>query len=324
VDVIARIRAIGDHNAHLDESPTEAWVVRDAVRVVEGVFRGSAAVAGGLVTRAELRSARYRALFRDIYVPAGRAPDLVMWSRAASLLLPRGVGALAGYSAAELLGASCAPKGVPAEMVLTARGGIKPRPGLVVHHGALPAADVCLAGDCRVTTPLRTAWDLARRLELVEAVVAVDALARRGGFAPSALLAARATRPRAPGCRRLDEIVSLADPRAESPMESRLRMLLIRFGLPRPVLQHEVFDRYGFVVARLDLAYPEVKLAIEYDGVDPHRGRRVLDNRRDMAVAELGWETMRFGHEDIWTEPRATAARVHRMLDVRRTLFGIR
>ena len=107
-------------------------------------------------------------------------------------------------------------------------------------------------------------------------------------------------------------------------MESRLRMLLIRFGLPRPVLQHEVFDRYGFVVARLDLAYPEVKLAIEYDGVDPHRGRRVLDNRRDMAVAELGWETMRFGHEDIWTEPRATAARVHRMLDVRRTLFGIR
>lgn len=192
-----------------------------------------------------------------------------------------------------------------------------------MHRDRLPDTDVWTAQGCRVTHPLRTAWDLARRLELTEAVVAVDALARRGRFDPSLLLANCTNRPGRRGSRRLGEIVSLADPRAESPMETRLRLrlLLLRYGLPPPAVQFELLDAYGFVLARFDLAYPGLRLAIEYDGVEPHRQRRIQDNRRDMAVAELSWETMRFGYEDVWDTPRHTAERVQRMIAARQRLL---
>lgn len=276
-------------------------------------FRGAEAVARGLVTPAQLRGPRYVALFRGVHLATPpRPPGLGIRSRAACLLLGD-EGALAGYSAAELLGAGFAPEHAPAEIVAPGTG-IRARPGLLVHRGALPATDVCVAAGCRVTTPLRTAWDLARRLERTEAVVAVDALARRGRFDPARLLAHR---PGARGCRRLAEIGGLSNPLAESPMETRLRMLLHEYGLPVPAVQHEVLDAYGFVVARCDLAYPQVRLAIEYDGEEFHRGRRVRDNHRDIALAELGWETMRVGAADVWTTPRRTADSVQRLLTAR-------
>src|ERR1700754_1386968 len=114
-----------------------------------------------------------------------------------------------------------------------------------------------VVGGARVTTPLRTAWDLARRLPLVEAVVAVDALAHSGAFKPADLLARRAMNSGARGCRRLDDVVRLADPRAGSPPETRLRLGLIHAGLSWPSVQHPIRDEYGFVLARADLAYPD-------------------------------------------------------------------
>ncbi len=209
----------------------------------------------GVLTAAQLRGSRFRTLYRGIYLPRSeRPPDLLTRSRGAFLLV-EGTGALAGYSAAELLGASCAPEGAPAEIVAP-RTGIRPRPGLLVHRDALPPEDVTTAQGCRVTTALRTAWDLCRRLHRTEAVVALDALARRGRFDPARLLNLRDTLPGSRHARRLDEIVPLAAPRPESPMESRLRLLLIDHGLPPPVVQFELRDRYGFVLARFDLAYP--------------------------------------------------------------------
>jgi hypothetical protein len=159
---------------------------------------------------------------------------------------------LGGYSAAALLGADCAPRNAPAEVIVPHR--FVAHRGLRVRRDHLAEQDVLETGDVRVTTPLRTAWDLARRLTLVEAVVAVDALARRrrsdvrwalarggdvarggavahadalahggGAFTPADLLVKRAVEPGARGCRRLDRVVALADPRAESPPETRLR-----------------------------------------------------------------------------------------------------
>jgi hypothetical protein len=87
---------------------------------------------------------------------------------------------------------------------------------------------------------LRTAYDLACRLgpvDLVEAVVAVDASARVGGFAPSRLVQFAERYPRTRGRRTLPVIVGLADARAGSPMETRLRMVLVLRGLPRPEVQ---------------------------------------------------------------------------------------
>lgn len=284
--------------------------------VLDRPFRGSDAIACGLVTRAQLRGPRYLKLFRGVFVRrTDRPPDLATWSMAAFLLLGD-EGALAGYSAAELLGASCAPFGVPPEIVAP-RTGIRAHPGLIVHRGSAAPEEIWRARGCRVTSPLSSAWELGRRLDRTEAVVAVDALARRGRFAPEDLLALAAQRRGARGCRRLKEIVAFCDPRAESPMETRLRMLLRDHGLPAPEVQYELLDRSGYLLARFDLAYPAAKLAIEYDGEESHRARRGPDNHRDIAAATVGWETMRFESPDIWTTPTRTADAVGRMLAAR-------
>jgi hypothetical protein len=165
-----------------------------------------------------------------------------------------------------------------------------------------------------LTTPARTAWDLARRLPLVEAVVAVDALAHRGAFAPADLLARRAREPGARGCRRLAEVVGLSEPRAESPMESRLRVGLVRAGLPAPVVQYVIADEYGFPLARVDLAYPLARLAIEYDGAHHFNARRArLDRQRDAELAGLGWRTLRLIDDDLLAMPQ-TVCRVGGLL----------
>jgi hypothetical protein len=168
--------------------------------------------------------------------------DLAVRSRAAYLLVD-GRGALAGYSAAEILGASCAPEGAPAEVALP--GGCRLRqPGLRVHRGLLLPDEVTTVGGIGVTTRLRTAYDLTCRAPtLVEAVVAVDALLTDGTVpggaftAATELLLVHNRHLGARDSRRLPEVVALADPLAESPMETRTRLALVMHGLPPPVSQ---------------------------------------------------------------------------------------
>jgi very-short-patch-repair endonuclease len=237
-------------------------------------------------------------------------------SRAAYLLVRDRDGALAGYSAAAVLDADCAPRGAPAEVVLP--GSARRHPGLRAYRARLGRDDLTVAAGCRVSTPARTAWDLARRLPVVEAVVAVDALARRGGLDPAELLARRTGRPGARGCRRVDEAVALADPRAESPMETRLRVALMRSGLAAPEVQYRIVDEYGFTLARVDLAYPAVKVAIEYDGsVHFDRRRAERDRQRDAELAGLGWQTVRLVADDLAGLPQ-TVRRVRLLLESRR------
>jgi very-short-patch-repair endonuclease len=267
------------------------------------VFRGSDAIAAGRVTRGLLRSTRYVRLFPDVYAPAGVDLDLGLRSRAAYALVSRRGGILAGHSAAELLGAGCAPPGAPAEVLVD--HDVRPHPGLLVHRAAVSPDDVVLVRGCRVTSPERTAWDLARRPGLTDSVVAVDTLAARWAFDPSVLLGRR--RPRVRGGRRVEHVVALADRRSESPMESRLRLLLVLGGLPQPVVQHLLRDRSGVAVARFDLAYPHARLAIEYDGGTHLEAKgRIRDRERDAAASRLGWMTLRFGPKDVLAEPTRT------------------
>lgn len=225
--------------------------------MLEGPFQGSEAVREGLLTRGQLYGPRFRRVFPDGYLPAAAPLDLFARSRAAYLLVRDRGGVLVGYSAAQLLGADCAPANARAQ-VAAPRFMYRPA-GLRTYGDRIAEADLVEAHNCRVTTPMRTAWDLARRLPLVEAVVAVDALARRGGFDPADLLEYRTAHPGARGSRRLDRVVALADPRAESPPETRLRVGLVLDGLPIPEAQYEIVDEFGFVLARVDLAYPPAR-----------------------------------------------------------------
>lgn len=283
--------------------------------MIDEPFRGTEAIARGLLTEDRLYGPSFRRLFPDVYLPADHELDLATRSRAAYLLVLDRGGVLAGYSAAHLLGADCAPRTAPAEVMVPRFH--KSWPGLRVRYGVAAAADLVRREDCLVTGPGRTAWDLARRLPLVEAVVVVDALARRTTFRPADLLERRAQQRGARNCRRLDDVVALADPRAESPGETRLRVRLVRAGLPPPQTQHVIVDEYGFELARADLAYPEAKLAIEYDG-DVHFDRRggQRDRQRDVILAGYGWLTVRFVRDDL--DAAQTPYRVEHLLRTRR------
>ena len=272
-------------------------------------FKGSRAVQRGLVTERVLRGPRYRRLFPDIYLLAGAPTDLVARSRAASLLAP-GQCVLSGYSAAELLGAGCAPTETNAELTVPG-GDFREQPGLTVHRDMLAADEITDFDGIPVTTALRTAWDLARWLPTVEAVVAMDALAKVGQFAPAAVLRIQSRYPRARWRRRVPGVIDLADPRAESPMETRSRLVLVLRGLPRPELQYNVYDEFGGFIARLDMAYPWLRLAIEYDG----RGhltawQQEADARRLNRLDACGWSVRRFTSSDVLRSPDAMAAQV--------------
>lgn len=272
-------------------------------------FRGSRAVQRGLVTERVLRGPRYRRLFHDIYLLQSVPADLAARSRAA-FLVTSGQRALSGYSAAELLGARCAPADSNAELTVPG-GDLREQPGLTIHRDLLVLDEIIDSGGVAITNALRTAWDLARWLPTVEAVVAMDALARVGRFAPTAVLRIHDRYPRARGRRRVPGVIDLADPRAESAMETRSRLVLVQRELPRPELQYQVYDQFGEFVARLDMAYPLLKLGMEYDG----RGhltewQQQADARRLNRLAEFGWTILRFTSPDILRNPDTMATQV--------------
>ncbi len=267
-------------------------------------FRGSTAVAAGLVTPGQLRGPRFRPLYRDVFVRLDGPgdPDGLLVRALGAAVVVRGRGVLGGAAAAEVLGASCGARDAPVEVVVPF-GRTRSREGLVVRTDLLATDEVTAVAGVPVTTPWRTAYDLARRLPPVEAVVAVDALARAFAFPPSALLTVG--EPGARGSRRLPGVVHRADARAESPMETRIRLAIADAGLPVPVLQHPVGPY------RLDLAYPAVRLGIEYDGrahLTPARARRDLD--RQAYLTARGWTVLRFPASDVLRGPRTVAAQV--------------
>lgn len=172
-----------------------------------------------------------------------------------------------------------------------------------------------------MTTPERTAFDLGRHGSRADALVAVDALAHRRVVKLDAVRSLAAERRRWPGVRQLDEVLLLAEPLSESPMETRLRLLLIDAGAPPPVAQHNILDARGRFVGRVDLAWPQLRLAVEYEG-DHHRERAHF--RRDVArlnaLRAAGWTVLRYTADDLLRHPRRTVAQVaSAMRELRRT-----
>jgi hypothetical protein len=271
------------------------------------VFRGSSVVREGRLTRGQLRSSVWRRLFPDVYACGSLRVDHRLRARAAvRLLLPGAV--LCGRSAAVLWGLDLAGPEDDVECTVTPGCRAGTATGVRVTRRALPAEDVVIRAGVRVTTPSRTALDLARIHPLEEAVVALDRflLTRRVTLAE---LQGAAARLSGPGCRGVRAAVARADGLAGSPQETRLRLRLHDSGLPRPVAQHEIRDADGFV-ARVDFAWPEARVAVEYDGWWHGEPQNVpKDRRRLNRLGAAGWTVIFATAEDV-DDPVRLVARI--------------
>ncbi|MEE6175245.1 hypothetical protein [Mycobacterium sp. 050134] len=253
-------------------------------------FIGSEAVASGDLTPYALRS-RFVAVHPDVYLPAGI--QLTAQSRArAAWLWSRRRGIVAGRSASALHGAKWIDDRASAELLYAYR---RPPAGITTWSDQVAEDEFTrITGIC-VTTPERTALDLACRYPVGRAVAAIDALARVSNLkvAEVKTLAERHRGRR--GIRRARAALDLVDPGAASPRETWLRLLLVEAGYPRPQTQLPVYGEYGELVAILDMGWEAVRIALEYEG-DHHRVDRRQFNRdiaRYEALSDLGWKAIR-------------------------------
>ncbi|MDG4758892.1 hypothetical protein [Micromonospora sp. WMMD710] len=276
------------------------------------VFRGSVAVSRGLLTRNDLRSSAWRPLFRDVYADAKVSITHVVRCTAVGRWLIPPEAAIAGRAAAGLYGCGTPTASDPVDVLIPRDARIGPATGLRVHHGEIDPDDILERAGVRVTSPARTCWDLARWLDVIEAVVVIDAILARRLTTVSALREYALNRAGRRGWRSLLRAVDLADAGAESPQESRTRVRLVLAGLPRPETQWIVAER-GRFVARLDLAWPQFKVAVEYDGLwhdDPeqfHRDRRRLNRLLggDWIVLHVTGKRLRDDFDGFLAEVRA-------------------
>jgi very-short-patch-repair endonuclease len=269
--------------------------------------------AGAGVSRSALRSAPWRKLLRNVWVHADLTDDRDLRLAAVRLVLaPHAF--ICGPTAAWIHGVDV--QGPKSDLIwIGYREGSRPRPrsGCWVQMVSVADDELALVGGVMMTSPLRTAFDCARWLAVSEGVVIVDALSHAGVIALPAFARFVATHRALRGVRRADAAVRLADAGSESPMESRLRVLLELAGLPRPATQVEIKDGFGRFVARADLGYPSHRLAIEYDGAWHWEQRREDDRRRD-AMRAAGWTVIVFSGADYYQNPRAITATVRAAL----------
>lgn len=256
-----------------------------------GPFLGTEELARGTVTRRTLIS-RHDRVYRNVYMARGE--ELTPARRAVAAWLWSGRQAtVAGLSAAALYGTDWIEPRQPAE--LYRRNG-KPVDGILIHRDELLADETRLIRGIRATTPARTAFDLGRRGRREQALVDVDALANATRLLSSDVVPLLDRHRGVRGLVQLREVIDLMDRGAESPQETRTRLLLIDAGLPRPQTQIVVEGDFGDrAFVRIDMGYEEFKVGIEYDGVhhwtDPSSRNRDIDKYAELA--RLGWLIIR-------------------------------
>lgn len=249
--------------------------------------------------RTLVRNGAVRRVIRGVYVPSALGDSIELRSRAVALMLPPGHVAC-DRTAAWLHGVEVYPyadhDGVPE--IEMCRGPGHPASisrGVGGHRRTLVASEVTNLGDVPVTTPLRTAVDLACVLERRDAMAALDAFRRLHGVSRGALatLARRRFRGRR-GIVQARFLIEHSDARAESPRESWTRIAIIDAGLPAPEPQVWITVE-GVPTYRIDLAYRRKRIAIEYDGYEDHQADeesiRATAERREWLRAH-GWNVI--------------------------------
>ncbi len=227
----------------------------------------------------------------------------------------RGVDLAVGTPVAACLGTAAAAYGFDTEQtgdlhVLNPEGRqLRSTDGLTVHRRA--GAPLTRLAGRELRTPAWTAIEVARGLRRPRALATLDAALRSGTCDRDDLDRAVCLQSGRRGVVAVRELLALASPLAESPMESETRLVMIEGGLPAPVLQYELVGPDGRRW-RLDFAWPGLRVAAEYDGVDWHSGPQAFlrDRRRSAALQELGWVIVPIVAGDVRHRPAELVQRL--------------
>jgi hypothetical protein len=241
-----------------------------------------------------LRRRKIRRVLRNVYLRSD-IPDTLASRAAAAALVMRPFEVLCDRTAAWLHGVDTLDIREleilpPLETVVLTDHTRTRRDGCDGGQRALSPRDICMVGGVRVTTPLRTALDLACGLGRRDALAALDAFMRLHGLTHAQMEVELRRYAGRRGVVQGRELVPLADPRSESAGESWTRLDVIDAGLPMPEPQYWVTDG-GRPVYRLDLAYPRSRVAVEYDGREFHEREQAKerDEKRRDWLRRRGW-----------------------------------
>ncbi|WP_156869789.1 hypothetical protein [Sporichthya polymorpha] len=288
------------------------WIPREptpAEAPVEAVRRNDALGAGMKRRQLEDRR-RHRRVARGLWVPAD-VPDN-LWQRCGALRagLPRDA-VFSHYTAASLYRVTVPDE--PLIHVCTMQP-VEPRIGGVVAHRILTLGDgdSCWLRGLRVTTPGRTFLDLAARLDLLSLVIAGDGLAARAENGVSDLRVTVEAGVGRRGVKLARTALPLLDPASKSPMESRLRFLVVTALLGPVLVNKPVFDDAGEMFAEPDLQFADFKIAIEYEGDHHHldEGQWRRDIKRDELYRVHGWILIKVTKMDLLVRPATVIERI--------------
>ena len=252
---------------------------------------------------------------RDTYVPRALADDVQV--RIAAVLMNAPPGAVVSHRSAAAVWELEIPMSDRGDrrvdLIVPDGGRAESRSDRRIHRVPLEPAEVTSRQGWLVTTRPRTWRDLAGVLAPAALLAVTDQVLRH--VSRAALAEQLERRPRGRGAARAREVLPLGNPKSGSPMESVVRWLLHAARLPAPVVQYEAFAPDGRWLGMPDLAWPEHKLIVEFDG-DVHRDRKVFveDNRRQNRLVAEGWTILRFTSADVYGRPDQVIAEIRRAL----------
>jgi very-short-patch-repair endonuclease len=268
------------------------------------------------ITDRQLQHPEVERLSRDTYLPRALSGDLRQ--RLAAVLLTAPAGAVLSHVTAAALWGIAIPL-QPADdrrvdLIVPTISRAESRTDRRVHRLALAADEVTRYDSFFVTVLQRTWRDLAARLRPPALLAVTDQLLARG-CTVAELGKQLDRRPSGRGSARARAVLPVADRRAESPMESVLRWLVHAAGIPAPELQYVIRSTGGAFVGRADLAWPDRRVLVEFDG-NVHRERDVFVNdlRRQNALIAAGWTVLRFTSADVLGRPEEVVAEIRRAL----------
>ena len=269
-------------------------------------------------TRAEAREAgisakqllgvRYQRLFHGLHLSAGVVATPAVRAQAVLRICPLGSQA-SHFTAAELWGVIVPSQ--PLTHVSCPQPGWRSERRGVASHRLSRHAKASSFGGIRISSPEQTFIDLARLLSLVDLVVLGDSLVKANRTTVDRLVGAVQEWP-GWGSRPARLAAGFVREGVDSPMETRLRMLMVLAGFPEPVVNHILYNSKGRWSKRFDLSYPELKLIIEYDGRQHAENDEQWDHdliRRENLDGD-GWRLVVVRSKGIYVEPQLTLERI--------------